>query len=98
MYFNLDLSKLDTNPQTSEFLNNFTAHSFLPTITLSTRVTEHFKTLIDNIFVNTSKNCFKTAVIYNDIAAHFSVAMHSGMVLERKNVPNENTKRLFTPQ
>src|SRR5271163_3991325 len=77
--FNLDLLKSDLYPQTSEFLNNFMAHSFLPTITLPTRVTEHSKTLIDNIFINNFKNNFKTAVIYNDISDHFPVAMHFEM-------------------
>ena len=96
--FNLDLLKSDVHIFTGEFLNNFTAHSFLPTINLPTRITETSSTLIDNIFVNNIKNRFDTAIIYNDISDHFPVAIHFEMVLQKSKPVTEFTKRLFSPQ
>ena len=41
---------------TSEFFNLISSYNFLPYITLPTRITERSKTLIDNIFSNSTSN------------------------------------------
>jgi len=95
--FNLDLLKSDVHAYTGEFINNFTAHSFLPTITLLTRITESTSTLIDNIFVNNIVNHFKTGIVYSDISDHYPVRMNFEMALVKKNNVSECTKRVFSP-
>ena len=50
--FNLDLLKLGSHPDTEDFLNTLGSFSFQHHILQPTRITDHSKTLIDNIFFN----------------------------------------------
>ena len=54
--FNIDLIKCSSDLMTSEFFNLICYYNFLPYITLPTRITERSKTLIDNIFSNSTSN------------------------------------------
>ncbi|XP_065683357.1 uncharacterized protein LOC136096127 [Hydra vulgaris] len=57
--FNVDLLKANSDNSVSEFLDTIALNNFLPFISLPTRITNHSKTLIDNIFSNaTSTNIF----------------------------------------
>ena len=47
--FNIDLLKCDDRPEIASFMDILGSHLILPQILLPTRVTEHSKTLIDNI-------------------------------------------------
>ena len=53
--FNIDLLKCDIIPSNSSFLDILCSHSILPSILLPTRLTPNSKTLIDNIFISSSK-------------------------------------------
>ena len=50
--FNVDLLKIDTNTETSNFLDTLTSNLLVPHITIPTRITRTTKTLIDNIYSN----------------------------------------------
>ena len=50
--FNIDLLNLQFKESVEHFYNNLTSYFFLPFILQPTRITEHSKTLIDNIFFN----------------------------------------------
>ena len=50
--FNIDLFKIDTNGQTTDFINGMFASAFYPTISRPTRVTQQTATIIDNIIAN----------------------------------------------
>ena len=50
--FNIDLFKIDTNGQTTDFINGMFASAFYPTISSPTRVTQQTATIIDNIIAN----------------------------------------------
>ncbi|XP_065680647.1 uncharacterized protein LOC136094568 [Hydra vulgaris] len=57
--FNVDLLLANSDNSVSEFLDTIALNNFLPFISLPTRITNHSKTLIDNIFSNaTSTNIF----------------------------------------
>ncbi|XP_065684072.1 uncharacterized protein LOC136096582 [Hydra vulgaris] len=57
--FNVDLLLANSDNFVSEFLDTIALNNFLPFISLLTRITNHSKTLIDNIFSNaTSTNIF----------------------------------------
>ena len=53
--FNIDLLKLDTDTATSTFFDCITANLFVPHIIHPTRVTSSTKTLIDNIYSNSTQ-------------------------------------------
>ena len=44
--FNLDLLNYGNHAATSDFMNNLLSHSFVPTITVPTRITNHSSTLL----------------------------------------------------
>ena len=71
--FNLDLIKVDTHNQTKYFIHSLYTNAFYPTISKSTRVTEHSATLLDNIITNITGYCIKSGVLCNDISDHFPV-------------------------
>ena len=52
--FNIDLTKIDIDNNTSIFFDSMTSNLFVPHITHPTRVTLTTKLLIDNIFSNSS--------------------------------------------
>ena len=54
--FNIDLINCSTNEKTSEFFNLVSSYNLLPYITLPTRITNRSRTLIDNIFSNSTNS------------------------------------------
>ena len=54
--FNLNLIKCMQNTGVNQLLENILSNSFIPQITLPTRITEKTATLIDNIFTNSYKH------------------------------------------
>ena len=70
--FNIDLLKCQDSVHINNFLEVMIAGSYLPKITLPTRVTSHSGTLIDNCFVKLSSRYSKTTagIINYDISDH----------------------------
>ena len=52
--FNIDLLKIDDDAKSSLFFDNLTSNMFVPHIIHPTRITSTTKTLIDNIFSNST--------------------------------------------
>ena len=71
--FNIDLLTTDTNHQTADFIHNMFTHTFCPTISKPTRITNYSATLIDNIITNIHEYPIKSGILYNDISDHFPV-------------------------
>ena len=53
--------------------NNNNTHTFCPTISKPTRITNYSATLIDNIITNIHEYPIKSGILYNDISDHFPV-------------------------
>ena len=72
---NFDLLKSISHTATTELLNNFMTHSFLPTINKPTRITHHCATLIDNIYVKIIErnNHLFSGVLLSDLSDHLPV-------------------------
>ena len=68
--FNIDLLRVDSNPNVSSFVDIMYSYSFFPQIHWPTRVTRHSATLIDNIFCN-NPDTPNSGVILTDISDHF---------------------------
>ena len=71
--FNIDLLKIYTNGQTTDFIHGMFASAFYPTISRPTRVTQQTATLIDNIITNMHEYPVTSGILYNDISDHFPV-------------------------
>lgn len=70
--FNLDLLKYQENHNTNDFLNLILSNSYIPKITLPTRLTHRQGTLIDNFLVKISDDYSQTysGIILNNISDH----------------------------
>lgn len=69
--FNIDLLKINEKPIYNEFLEIFLTNSYLPKITLPTRLTDNNGTLIDNQFCRIQDNSITTSgIIVNNISDH----------------------------
>ena len=93
--FNLDLLKADTHIPTGDFINSMLSYSFLPTVNIPTRITEHSATIIDNVFINKDFSNFKSAVICSDISDHLPIAVHLDFNPPKPKPLKETKKRLF---
>ena len=82
----IDLLKVSTQQDTSNFLSTFTTHSYVACIDKPTRITETTGTLIDNIFVNSLRFAHRSAIIYSDISDHLPILL----TLTLKHIKTQN--------
>jgi len=68
---NIDILKAEQNNDTARYLDTFVANSFIPKITVPTRITHSSATLIDHIFYKLSDIQTEQGTIINDISDHF---------------------------
>ena len=71
--FNINLIRFNEHALTNDFLNTLISHSFLPLISLPSRITQTSANLIDNIFSNKQTNSFESGLIYSSISDHLPV-------------------------
>ena len=69
--YNLNLLRINDKPRYAEFFDTLLLRSFLPNITLPTRL--HCKTLIDNIFTNCTKYRSISGILNNSFSDHQAI-------------------------
>jgi hypothetical protein len=83
-----DYLKYKNHINSAELMNIFLNAGFLPTITKPTRITHTTATLIDNIYIKTSKHIqISSGIILNDISDHLPIFMFSETYQPTKNEP-----------
>ena len=92
--FNTDLRKVDSCNLVSEFLETFVSYLFEPLINSPTRFTETSKSLIDNIFVNSTCGRLSGAIVC-DISDHFPVFSFFDFPFKLKNKATYVDKRII---
>ena len=70
---NIDLLKFENHKATNDYLNSLLSNSFLPVITLPTRVTQNTASLIDHIFTNSKRNRLEGGILYSCISDHMPI-------------------------
>ena len=86
--FNVNLLKIDTNDECSEFFNSMTTHHLTPYILQPTRL--QAKTLIDNIYFNSLEYTSNSGNLLVELSDHLSqFLILEGYVKERK-IPEIN--------
>ena len=58
---------------TNEYINSVISKSFLPVITMPTRITHQSATLIDHIWTNKVCSSYHSGIIINSLSEHFPV-------------------------
>ena len=71
--FNLNMLNFETHGLTNDYINNLISKSFLPLITLPTRIKNQSATLIDHIWSNKVCNVYNSGIIINSLSDHFPV-------------------------
>lgn len=95
--FNIDLLKVSTHKQTSDFLDTLYSRGLYPLITKPSRVTSFSATLINHIFTNVLENSINCGLVINDISDHLPVFATFNYELQRKNIENYHRyKRVST--
>ena len=88
---NINLIKYNEHALTNEFLNSLISHSFLPLITLPSRITENSANLLDNIFTNKSSDFYQSGLFYSSISDHLPVFYLN--VMKKKEQPLNKIKK-----
>ena len=68
--YNINLLKIKERKSYEEFFDRMIQNGFLPKITTPTRITDHSKTVIDNIYSNKMDTDEKTCILLNHISDH----------------------------
>ena len=71
--FNVNMLNFETHGLTNDYINSLISKSFLPVITLPTRIKNQSATLIDHIWTNKRCNIYKSGIIINSLSDHFPV-------------------------
>ena len=68
--YNINLLKMHEKNSYEEFFETMLVHSYLPNITLPTRLIDTSNTLIDNVFANSAKFEAVSGILINNISDH----------------------------
>lgn len=71
--FNINFLRYNDHGPTNDFLNSLLSQSFLPMITLPTRITQTCANLLDNIFTNKQQESYQGGLLYSDISDHLPI-------------------------
>ena len=71
--YNINLLKMHEKNSYEEFFETMFVHSYLPNITLPTRLTDTSNTLIDNVFANSAKFEAVSGILINNISDHQAI-------------------------
>ena len=71
--YNINLLKMHEKNLYEEFFETMLVHSYLPNITLPTRLTDTSNTLIDNVFANSAKFEAVSGILINNISDHQAI-------------------------
>ena len=71
--FNVNMLNFETHGLTNDYINALISKSFLPVVTLPTRIKQQSATLIDHIWTNKLCNVYKSGILINSLSDHFPV-------------------------
>ena len=71
--YNINLLKMHEKNSYKEFFETMLVHSYLPNITLPTRLTDTSNTLVDNVFANSAKFEAVSGILINNISDHQAI-------------------------
>ena len=89
----------ETHGPTNDYINSLISKSFLPLITMPTRIKHQSATLLDHIWSNKICNKYKTGILINSVSDHFPVfyieeTKQAKIVLLQKNIRKINNKTI----
>ena len=79
---------------TNEYVNLLTSKSFLPVITMPSRVNKQSATLIDHIWTNKICDSYKSGIILNSLSDHFPVVYFEECNIQKIQLPDKITRKI----
>ena len=70
---NINLLNFESHSETNLYINNLLANSFIPLVTVPSRITQRSATLIDHIFTNAKRESYVGGAILTSISDHLPV-------------------------
>ena len=92
--FNVNMLNYETHGQTNEYINCLISKSFLPVITLPTRIKNQSATLIDHIWTNKMCNVYNSGIIINSLSDHFPVIYIEEGRQQKVVLPDKSIRRI----
>ena len=92
--FNLNMLNFETHNLTNDYINLLISKSFLPVITLPTRVKQQSATLIDHIWTNKVTTSYKSGIILNSLSDHFPVVYFEEGKQQKIQLPDNITRKI----
>jgi hypothetical protein len=78
----------------NDYINSLISKSFLPVITLPTRVKHQSATLIDHIWTNIVCSNYQSGIIINSLSDHFPVIYFEEGKQQKFILPDKSTKKI----
>ena len=92
--FNVNMLNFETHGLTNDYINSLISKSFLPVITLPTRIKNQSATLIDHIWTNKRCNIYKSGIVINSLSDHFPVIYIEEGRHQRVQLPDKLTRKI----
>ena len=93
--FNVSLLNFETHSLTNDYLSGLISKSFIPLITLPTRIKNQSATLIDHIFTNNVCQQYHAGIIINSFSDHFSVFYIDNVKQPVSQLPDKVTRKII---
>ena len=92
--FNVNLLNFETHGLTSDYIDYFISKSFLPIITLPTRIKHQSASLIDHIWTNKACNVYNSGILINSLSDHFPVFYIEEGKQKKFEMPEKITRKI----
>ena len=92
--FYTNMLNFETHGLTNDYINSLVCKSFLPMITLPTRIKQQSATLIDHIWTNKVCSFYKSGIILNSLSDHFPVFYFEENKYQRHELPERIIRKI----
>ena len=92
--FNINMLNFESHNLTNSYINSLISKSFIPIITLPTRIKNQSATLIDHIWRSRMDNNFKSGILISSLSDHFPV-FYIEKTKQKEGKPTEIHRRKF---
>ena len=94
--FNINMLNFETHGLTNDYINYLISKSFLPLITLPTRIKHQSATLIDHIWSNKVCSAYNAGILINSLSDHFPVFYIEEGKHRKVQLPEKITRKINT--
>jgi hypothetical protein len=84
----------ETHGLTNDYINSLISKSFLPVITMPTRIKHQSATLIDHIWTNKVCSSYNSGILINSLSDHFPVIYFEQGKYKKVDLPYKITRRI----